>query len=83
MGPLEVLAEVLPGRPGCVLTGPNFAHEVAAGMPAAAVVVEAMVAIVLADAYLEKFGGDNLAETRSNMERFRDAISWSGQGPLP
>jgi chorismate synthase len=46
-------------------------------VPAAAVVVEAMVALVLADAYLEKFGGDNLAETRSNMERFLSSIGWT------
>ncbi len=36
--PLEVLAELHPGRPSAVLTGPNFAHEVAEGMPAAAVI---------------------------------------------
>jgi len=36
--PLEVLAQVHPGRPACVLTGPNFAGEVARGLPAAAVV---------------------------------------------
>lgn len=36
--PLEILAETRPGRPACVLTGPNFAHEVAQGLPAAAVV---------------------------------------------
>lgn len=36
--PLEVLAETLPGRPACVLTGPNFAAEIARGLPAAAVV---------------------------------------------
>ena len=36
--PLDVLAEVLPGRPAAILTGPNFAHEVAAGLPAAAVI---------------------------------------------
>jgi glycerol-3-phosphate dehydrogenase (NAD(P)+) len=35
--PLEVLARVQPGRPAAVLTGPNFAAEVAAGLPAAAV----------------------------------------------
>jgi glycerol-3-phosphate dehydrogenase (NAD(P)+) len=35
--PLEVLADLHPGRPAAVLTGPNFAHEVAAGLPAAAV----------------------------------------------
>ncbi len=35
-------------------------------VPAAGVVAEAMVALVLADAVLEKFGGDSLAETRRN-----------------
>jgi chorismate synthase len=46
-------------------------------VPAAAVVVEAMVTLVLADAYLEKFAGDNIAETRSNMERFLAEIGWT------
>ena len=36
-------------------------------VPAAAVVGEAMVALVLADAVLEKFGGDSLAEVRRNF----------------
>ncbi|MFC4169794.1 NAD(P)H-dependent glycerol-3-phosphate dehydrogenase [Teichococcus aestuarii] len=36
--PLETLALVRPGLPAGVLTGPNFAAEVAAGLPAAAVV---------------------------------------------
>jgi glycerol-3-phosphate dehydrogenase (NAD(P)+) len=36
--PLEVLGEVDPTRLAAVLTGPNFAHEIAAGMPAASVV---------------------------------------------
>ena len=36
--PLEVAAQILPEAPACVLTGPNFAHEVAAGLPAAAVI---------------------------------------------
>lgn len=35
--PLEIMADLHPGRPAAVLTGPNFAHEVAAGLPAAAV----------------------------------------------
>ena len=39
-------------------------------VPAAAVVGEAMVALVLADAMVEKFGGDSLAETRANLETF-------------
>ena len=39
-------------------------------VPAAAVVAEAMVALVLADAVLEKFGGDSLAETRRNVDGY-------------
>jgi chorismate synthase len=39
-------------------------------VPAGAVVGEAMVALVLADAVLEKFGGDSLAETRRNLEAY-------------
>jgi len=37
-------------------------------VPAAGVVGEAMVSLVLADAFLEKFGGDSLMETRRNYE---------------
>ncbi len=39
-------------------------------VPAAGVVGEAMVAITLTDAWLEKFGGDSLAETRANVRSF-------------
>ncbi len=39
-------------------------------VPAAGVVAEAMVAIVLADAVLEKFGGDSVGETRRNLESY-------------
>ena len=41
-------------------------------VPAAAVVGEAMVAIVLADALLEKFGGDSIEELHANWRAFRD-----------
>ncbi len=40
---------------------------------AAAVVAEAMVALVLADALLEKTGGDSLAEVRRNLAALREA----------
>jgi len=40
-------------------------------VPAAAVVGEAMVAIVLADAVLEKFGGDSVGEIGANWEAFK------------
>jgi len=43
-------------------------------VPAAGVVAEAMVAIVLAEAVLEKFGGDHVAETRRNLEGYLAAI---------
>ena len=39
-------------------------------VPAAGVVAEAMVALVVADAVLEKFGGDSVAETRRNVEGY-------------
>jgi chorismate synthase len=40
-------------------------------VPAAAVVGEAMVAFVLADAALEKFGGDSMTELVANWRAFR------------
>jgi chorismate synthase len=42
-------------------------------VPAAGVVAEAMVALVLAGAALEKFGGDSLAETVRNADGYRGA----------
>ena len=44
-------------------------------VPAAGVVVETMVALVLARASLEKFGGDSLTETRSNVDGYLRAIA--------
>ena len=44
-------------------------------VPAAAVVGEAMVAIVLADAVTEKFGGDSVQELLDNWHAFRDRTS--------
>jgi chorismate synthase len=39
-------------------------------VPAAGIVAEAMAALVLAEAVLEKFGGDSLAETRRNFDSY-------------
>jgi len=39
-------------------------------VPAAGIVAEAMAALVLADAVLEKFGGDSVQETKRNFENF-------------
>jgi len=43
-------------------------------VPPAAVVAEAMVALVLADAVLEKFGGDSVAEVARNLEAYLEAV---------
>ncbi|MCS5712998.1 chorismate synthase [Herbiconiux sp. CPCC 205716] len=43
-------------------------------VPAAGVVAEAMTALVLANAVLEKFGGDSVGETRRNLEGYLAAI---------
>lgn len=63
--PLEVLAELHPGVPAAILTGPNFAHEIAAGLPAAAVVASAdaalreRVAALLATPEFRLYGNDD------------------------
>ncbi|HET7739004.1 MAG TPA: chorismate synthase [Tepidiformaceae bacterium] len=44
-------------------------------VPAAGVVAEAMIALVLADAWLEKFGGDTLDEIRANVEQYRTTLA--------
>ncbi len=38
--------------------------------------MEAMVALVLADAALEKFGGDALVETSRNARAYLDSLTW-------
>jgi chorismate synthase len=43
-------------------------------VPAGAVAGEAMVALVLADAFLQKFGGDSLAEMRRNFDNYARQI---------
>jgi chorismate synthase len=53
-------------------------------VPAAGVVAEAMVALVLAEAALEKFGGDALTETRANADAYRKRLIERGlPGPTP
>ncbi len=43
-------------------------------VPAAGVIGEAMVAIVLAQAFLEKFGGDSLGETKRNFDGYKEQV---------
>jgi chorismate synthase len=47
-------------------------------VPAAGVVAEAMVAMVLAEATLEKFGGDSVTETRRNVQAYLTRLDERG-----
>ena len=49
-------------------------------VPAAAVVAEAMVALVLADAFLEKFGGDSISEIRRHFDGYLAYLAERGFG---
>jgi chorismate synthase len=52
-------------------------------VPAAGVVAEAVVALVLADAVLEKFGGDSVQETRRNAAAYRRRLDERGIATAP
>jgi chorismate synthase len=58
---------------GEAATAINQRSDVCA-VPAAAVVAEAMVALVLADAVAEKFGGDSVGELRRNLAGYLDGL---------
>jgi chorismate synthase len=64
--------DVASGEPAVAI---NQRSDVCA-VPRGSVVMEAMVALVLADAALEKFGGDSLAETRRNAQAYLDSLSF-------
>jgi chorismate synthase len=49
-------------------------------VPAAAVIGESMVAIVLAEAFLEKFGADNLTDIRAAYDSYTERIRTTGRG---
>jgi chorismate synthase len=62
--------DVVTGEPATAI---NQRSDVCA-VPAAAVVAEAMVALVLAEAATEKFGGDSLAELRRNLAGYLESL---------
>jgi len=62
--------DVTTGEPATAI---NQRSDVCA-VPAAAVVAEAMVALVLAEAAMEKFGGDSLPELRRNVAGYLDNL---------
>ena len=54
----------------------NHQRSDVCAVPAAGIVAEAMVALVLADVVLEKFGGDSVGETRRNVEGYLSSLSF-------
>ena len=82
MKPISTLRKPLASvdlRDGSVANAAVERSDVCA-VPAAAVVAEAMVALVLADAFLEKFGGDSVAELRRNFESYLAHLLHRGFG---
>lgn len=82
MKPISTLRNRLPSvdlRDGSVADAATERSDVSA-VPAAGVVGEAMVALVLADALLEKFGGDSVDEVRRNLGGYLDHLRARGFG---
>lgn len=50
-------------------------------VPAAGVVAEAMVCLMLADAYRRKFGGDHIDDVRGAVDAYRARIGWAAAAP--
>ena len=80
MKPISTLRKRLPSidmRDGSVADAAVERSDVCA-VPAAAIVGEAMVALVLADAFLEKFGGDSIAEITRNYNSYLQHLEKRG-----
>jgi chorismate synthase len=76
--PISTLARPLPSAD--LLTGQpvekaHYERSDISVVPAAGVVAEAMVMLTLADAILDKFGGDSMGDTRTNLETYRARIA--------
>jgi chorismate synthase len=76
--PISTLAKPLPSAD--LITGQpvdkaHYERSDISVVPAAGVVAEAMVMLTLADFVLDKFGGDSMAETRDNLDRYRERIA--------
>ena len=82
MKPISTLMKPLPSvdmRDGSVGDAATERSDVCA-VPAAGVVGEAMVALVLADAFVEKFGGDSIGEVRRNFDGYLNYLAERGFG---
>ena len=77
MKPISTLMSPLPSvdlDTGLAAAAQSERSDVTA-VPAMGVIAEAMVAVALADAMLEKFGGDSLGELRRNVDGYLAALS--------
>jgi chorismate synthase len=74
MKPISTLMNALPSvhLPSGTATAAHVERSDYCAVPAAGVVCEAMVALVLAEALLEKFGGDSLEELQESLARHRE-----------
>ena len=84
MKPISTLMTPLPTvdlRSGAPASAQSERSDVTA-VPAMGVIAEALVALVLADAVLEKFGGDSLGETKRNVSGYLSALGarWDALG---
>ena len=83
--PISTLARPLPSADlvsGLPVDKAHYERSDISVVPAAGVIGEAMVLLTLADFVLDKFGGDSVAETRDNLERYRERISRAPEAPI-
>ncbi len=84
--PISTLARPLPSADLVTGDGVDKAHYERSDIsvvPAAGVVGEAMVMLTLADAMLDKFGGDTIGDTRDALDRYVERISRAPEAPVP
>ena len=83
--PISTLARPLPTADlvtGAAVDKAHYVRSDISVVPAAGVVAEARVMLTLADAVLDKFGGDTLAETGDNMARYLERIAQPPEPPI-
>jgi chorismate synthase len=83
--PISTLARPLPSADlvsGEAVDKAHYERSDISVVPAAGVVAEAMVMLTLADAMLDKFGGDTIADTRDALDRYIARISGPIEAPV-
>jgi chorismate synthase len=83
--PISTLARPLPSADlvsGEAVDKAHYERSDISVVPAAGVVAEAMVMLTLADAMLDKFGGDTIADTRDALDRYVERISRAVEAPM-